>query len=198
MAYLNEISSIKLVESPGARIQLHLSRAGVGEPVILTFNYLDEAESFADLIDGYHRLINNSDRSIWLLAANSGSAGHAHTQQAHAPRGHNNQHHHQFQQQHVVPVSVREARSRQAATTSTTVNLMQRSWHGSYESFSRDSHDYGTAAELIDDEGDYSVPAGWYILLFSELSKTNRYITVQPFFFIYASRLSIVFFFIMW
>lgn len=149
MAYLNEISSIQVTEQQGARIQVQLGRTG-GEPVVLTFNYVDEADSVAELIDGYYRLMNNTEGTIWKTSrGQSQSQSHAQSQN-------------QLQLQHQQQMFELEHGLKQNyehLARKSSAQQQQNTWPGVYE-YSRNSRDYGSAAELIDDEGDYSVPAG--------------------------------------
>ncbi|CAG0918596.1 unnamed protein product [Notodromas monacha] len=127
VAHLHEIVSIRVAELQSARFQVHLSRVD-GEPVILTFNYPEDAESLADLVDGYHRLLKNTEASIWLS-------------------------------------------SNERKILLTGDPGKQRGLRDSYQPLFGDwdsSLGYGSTAELIDDDGDYSMPAGITKIVFKE------------------------------
>lgn len=68
MAEFSQIQSIQTLVSDckeHAKACIKLRVAGAAETLSITCSSLDQAESLADLIDGYCRLVTGSNTSLW-------------------------------------------------------------------------------------------------------------------------------------
>ena len=65
MADFSHIQSVQTVVGEGGKAMLQLRVAGSAELLTITCPGLSVAENMADLVDGYCRLVNNSNTSIW-------------------------------------------------------------------------------------------------------------------------------------
>jgi len=68
MAEFSQIQSIQTLVSDckeHAKACIKLRVAGAAETLSITCSSLDQAESLADLIDGYCRLVKGSNTSLW-------------------------------------------------------------------------------------------------------------------------------------
>jgi len=68
MAEFSQIQSIQTLVSDckeHAKACIKLRVAGAAETLSITCSSLDQAESLADLIDGYCRLVTSSNTSLW-------------------------------------------------------------------------------------------------------------------------------------
>ena len=65
MADFSHIQGVQTVVGEGGKAMLQLRVAGSAELLTITCPGLSVAENMADLVDGYCRLVNNSNTSIW-------------------------------------------------------------------------------------------------------------------------------------
>ena len=65
MADFSHIQAVQTVVGEGGKAMLQLRVAGSSELLTITCPSLAVAENMADLVDGYCRLVNNSNTSIW-------------------------------------------------------------------------------------------------------------------------------------
>ena len=65
MADFSHIQAVQTVVGEGGKAMLQLRVAGSSELLTITCPGLAVAENMADLVDGYCRLVNNSNTSIW-------------------------------------------------------------------------------------------------------------------------------------
>ena len=65
MADFSHIQTVQTVVGEGGKAMLQMRIAGSSELLTITCPTLTVAENMADLVDGYCRLVNNSNTSIW-------------------------------------------------------------------------------------------------------------------------------------
>lgn len=138
MAEFAQIQSIQTLVSDckeHAKTCIKLRVAGAAETLSITCSNLEQAESLADLIDGYCRVATGSNTSLWNRKASSWKNYPCPCKENHPPK--------QKQQ----PENTEKAKPEKKPLNKTGTML---------------SEDY---AEIIDEEGDYSTPASKFIYI---------------------------------